>query len=228
MRRVNAGSAMPKAARRRAGRPTEETHARERLLLAGAELFGARGYAGLAVRDVAKAAGVQVATLYYHFPSKSELLQAVLDWVMAPVHAERRAAIDALKAEAHPSLKAILDAFVGAPLRLAAEPTHGALRRKLASVTINDPSPEVRQALGRVYDRLMGDFITLLHRAAPGLGAAEQRWALVACFGIMHYAQSDLGRMAALLGGPLDDDADRATDLLSEFIAGGFERLAKR
>ena len=219
---------MPRAApRRRAGRPTTETHARERLLLAAAELFGMHGYAGLAVRDVAKAAGVQVATLYYHFPSKSELLQAVLDWVMAPVHAARRTAIDTLKTQKQPALADILDAFVGAPLRLAAAPEHGALRRKLASVTINDPSPEVRQALGRVYDGMMGDFIALLRGALPGMGSAEQRWALVACFGIMHYAQSDLGRMAALLGGPLDDDADRATALLSDFIAGGFERLAK-
>lgn len=55
-----------------------KTSARERILSHAADLFLIRGYAETSVRDIAKAAGIQAASLYYHFDSKDELLAEVL------------------------------------------------------------------------------------------------------------------------------------------------------
>jgi AcrR family transcriptional regulator len=41
-------------------------------------LMGERGYDGTSTRDIATAAGVSVAALYYHFPSKLDLLREFL------------------------------------------------------------------------------------------------------------------------------------------------------
>ena len=41
-------------------------------------LMGERGYEGTSTRDIASAAGVSVAALYYHFPSKQDLLREFL------------------------------------------------------------------------------------------------------------------------------------------------------
>lgn len=41
-------------------------------------LMGEHGYEGTSTRDIAKAAGVSVAALYYHFPSKLDLLREFL------------------------------------------------------------------------------------------------------------------------------------------------------
>ena len=41
-------------------------------------LMGERGYDGTSTRDIAAAAGVSVAALYYHFPSKLDLLREFL------------------------------------------------------------------------------------------------------------------------------------------------------
>lgn len=52
---------------------------RTRILLAAVGLFAERGYAGTSVRDISERLGVTKAALYYHFPSKETILDALLD-----------------------------------------------------------------------------------------------------------------------------------------------------
>lgn len=52
---------------------------RASLIRAATDLFVAQGWAATGMRDVARAAGVAVETLYSHFPSKRALLDAVVD-----------------------------------------------------------------------------------------------------------------------------------------------------
>jgi len=73
-------------------------------------LMGAQGYEGTSTRDIAAAAGVSVAALYYHFPSKLDLLREFLheahDVVLGRVAREIELA--------GPSARARLDAAVAA------------------------------------------------------------------------------------------------------------------
>ena len=57
---------------------TIPTGARERLLDVAADCFAANGYAGTSVRDLAHAAGVNVAAVSYHFGGKERLYQECL------------------------------------------------------------------------------------------------------------------------------------------------------
>lgn len=49
------------------------------ILRAAIEVMGQDGYEGASMRDMAARAGVSVAALYYHFPSKQDLLREFLD-----------------------------------------------------------------------------------------------------------------------------------------------------
>jgi AcrR family transcriptional regulator len=49
------------------------------ILRAAVEVMGEDGYEGASIRDMATRAGVSVAALYYHFPSKLDLLREFLD-----------------------------------------------------------------------------------------------------------------------------------------------------
>ena len=65
-------------------RTAEEPARRERpgkiaILKAAVEVMGEDGYEGASIRDMASRAGVSVAALYYHFPSKLDLLREFLD-----------------------------------------------------------------------------------------------------------------------------------------------------
>ena len=50
----------------------------ERLLNAAAELFSKQGYAGVSMRDIARAVGITQAAIYHHFPNKDALYIATV------------------------------------------------------------------------------------------------------------------------------------------------------
>ena len=54
----------------------------ERILNAAIVLFKARGYHGTPVRELAQAVRIETASLYYHFPSKQEILFALFERIM--------------------------------------------------------------------------------------------------------------------------------------------------
>jgi len=64
----------------RVSRPTE---VRERILEEATRLFAARGFEGTTLQQIADAVGIRKPSLLYHFPSKDDLRQRVLETVLA-------------------------------------------------------------------------------------------------------------------------------------------------
>jgi AcrR family transcriptional regulator len=62
---------------RTSGRTAPET--RQALLDVSLELFAEKGYFGTSLREIARAVGLRESALYYHFPSKEALFEALLD-----------------------------------------------------------------------------------------------------------------------------------------------------
>jgi AcrR family transcriptional regulator len=58
---------------------------RERILRAAAELFTRRSYAGTTTRQIAEEVGIQQPSLFYHFPSKAHIVDALLEWDLGKV-----------------------------------------------------------------------------------------------------------------------------------------------
>lgn len=73
---------------------------RQQVLDASAKLFRDKGYAGTTMREVADRCGIRAASLYYHFPSKDEILAEVFDYGVKHVFDAVRAAVDRLPASA--------------------------------------------------------------------------------------------------------------------------------
>jgi TetR/AcrR family transcriptional regulator, cholesterol catabolism regulator len=69
---------------------------RQKVLDAAARLFREKGYAGTTMRDVAERCGIRAASLYYHFPSKDEILAEVFDYGVRRVAGAVRTAVDEL------------------------------------------------------------------------------------------------------------------------------------
>ncbi|MFN8075829.1 MAG: TetR/AcrR family transcriptional regulator [Kineosporiaceae bacterium] len=67
------------APRQRAG-----SSGREEILDAAAELFSMHGYAATSTRAIAAAVGIKQASLYYHFPSKEQILSELLSGTVQP------------------------------------------------------------------------------------------------------------------------------------------------
>lgn len=77
----------PRTKKRPAEDPSADrsAEARERILEAALQEFSAKGLAGARTEQIAAAAGVNKALLYYYFESKDKLYVAALEWVAARV-----------------------------------------------------------------------------------------------------------------------------------------------
>ncbi len=73
-----------------AGRPTGE-----RLFDIAAALFCEKGYAATTTREIAAAAGIQQASLYYHVTGKEDLLHQICVYSLEQLFAEVQAAVNA-------------------------------------------------------------------------------------------------------------------------------------
>lgn len=75
---------MPSRAARQAGRPTREETARldEEIRLAAVRAFIDRGFDGVTMEEIARAAGVGKPSLYARYSDKVELFAAVVPWAL--------------------------------------------------------------------------------------------------------------------------------------------------
>lgn len=71
----------------------------ERLLQVAAHLFREKGYLATSVRDIARAANMESGSIYYHYPSKDALLEAVMNRAIGALHDAVNDALAALTPE---------------------------------------------------------------------------------------------------------------------------------
>ena len=70
--------------------------ASERIRRVAIRLFSARGYHGTSMRELAAAAQLEPASLYYHYLTKQELLSEVFRWTMEQLLEGARTAVESL------------------------------------------------------------------------------------------------------------------------------------
>lgn len=58
-----------------------ESQTQKKLIEVAIELFGANGFKGTSIRDIAKAMGMTISNIYYYFDNKYGLLLAVLEYL---------------------------------------------------------------------------------------------------------------------------------------------------
>jgi len=174
----------------------DEERAPDRILEAAEHLFSTRGYAGVSVRDVAERAEVKKASVFYHFGSKPELFQRVLDRYYT-AHArvlEAAASDDDVRLGMHRLLDAYLD-FI--------EDNHRWVRLvQLEIASGGEALPRIQQGLGDLLDKLA----TLFGDRLPASGPLAARQFFVTFSGIVntYYVY------APALGTMWDDDVSSA------------------
>ncbi|ANK79463.1 MAG: hypothetical protein TEF_00670 [Rhizobiales bacterium NRL2] len=123
---------------------------RERIRKVSGELFRARGFGGVAVSDLMKAAGLTHGGFYNHFPSKSALAAEALEDAFRRMAAERAGAR---------SLDELLRGYLSRAARDA--PARACPAPALAAETARE-EPAVRQAFAEGLEELIGTVEHLL------------------------------------------------------------------
>jgi AcrR family transcriptional regulator len=101
------------------------------MMRAAVTVMGEDGYEGASMRDIAARAGVSVAALYYHFPSKQDLLREFLD----EAYDVMLARLDRRLAAALPTPEGRLDEVVAT---LIASRLHDGFARRAANVAFRE------------------------------------------------------------------------------------------
>jgi len=95
---------------------------RQRILDSAAMVMSQRGFAGTKLAEIATTADINIATLYYYFPSREDLVQAVLVTGSRHVREHTEEALAALPADSTPMERLL--AAVEAHLRFILEISH--------------------------------------------------------------------------------------------------------
>ena len=66
--------------------PSKSEQAKARLLAAAVRIFGEKGLKGATVREIAKAAGQNVAAIAYYFGSKEKLYDIIIEGIVREIH----------------------------------------------------------------------------------------------------------------------------------------------
>jgi AcrR family transcriptional regulator len=138
---------------------------REEILRAAMELFGARGYRGTTIAQVAERAGLTDAGLLHHFPSKEHLLIAVLQ------HREARD-IERMRSARRASTTP-LEALLELCRRNAADPHIVQLFTVMAAETLDPDHPGHEAFVERYRDRRRGTARLLAAARQDGSIAAD-------------------------------------------------------
>ena len=81
---------------------TKSELTRQRILDAAATTFRESGYSAASIRDIAEAAGMQAASIYYHFENKDQLAEEVMKRGVDGSYAAVRNAVGVLSKRANP------------------------------------------------------------------------------------------------------------------------------
>lgn len=162
--------------------PTQPPGTRGRIMLAALGLFAEYGFHGTSIRDLARAAGINSATLYAHYPAKEHILAELVLLGHETLHAALQQAIVAAGSAPADQLAALVRAQVHAHtdhplLTLIANTELHALapERAAPALTLREQS---RDLLLRVLDRgaERGDFaVADVGLAAIAIGSMAVR-----------------------------------------------------
>jgi AcrR family transcriptional regulator len=204
--------------------PASDT--KSRLLTVAERLFAEHGFAGVSVRQLTAAAGVNLAAVNYHFGSKEGLLAAIFELRCRPMNDERLRRLGGCfeRANGPPMLEQIIAAFVAPALASSADPSGGRAAFTRLRATLSVEHNEVARALiSRYFDATSQRFVAALSRAVPELSRAELYWRFHFFLGAIYYSMINPSRIAHLSDGLSDaGDVDAVLTQMVPFIAAGF------
>jgi AcrR family transcriptional regulator len=151
---------------------------KERILNAAERLFSQRGIDGVSVRDIAAAAGVQLALISYYFGNKQGLYRAVFRRRIDPISAERLSRLGEIlsRRRPQPTIEEVLDALARPWVELR-EKRGGLHYTRLIAREVADPNEGSRGVVKEMLDPIALKFIEAMGKVLPNRPRSEIHWA---------------------------------------------------
>ncbi|MBU4528832.1 MAG: TetR family transcriptional regulator [Hoeflea sp.] len=227
MTKTSSAPALTSSPRRRA--PSRRSLATSQSILDAAErLFAEHGYDGASVRDIAAAAGAQIASVSFHHGSKEALFARVVERRAQELSRLRLDALDTVKARAEPlTLEGVLQAFLrpyldkaGLDGTGAGDPQWLAYARLVAMVSADARWHRISE---RCFDPTAGLFIAEIAKLFPKADPSRLAVAFVFSVSAMLSLSTSRWRIETLSSAsPAESGTEDLADDLIRFCEAGF------
>lgn len=201
-----------------------------RILDAAELLFMEHGYEATSLRQITAAAGVNLASVNYHFGSKDVLFQAVLTRRLDPMNQERIQLLEKLERDADGkpiACEKILFAMLIPALRLARDEQRGGKHfLKVLGRAYADPAPFIRQFLSAQYTEMINRYKEAFLRALPHLSKQELTWRLHFVMGALSYTLAGTDALKMLSQVASTDNEELMLQRLAPFLVAGLKAPA--
>lgn len=192
-----------------------------KILDAAEQAFAEVGFEGASMRQIVGAAGVNLATVYYYFGSKQELMAAVFSRRFGPLAQEQVGNLRALErqlAGKSASVEKILEAIIVPPLRLTTGGSReGMTVARLIGRLVTEPTPQTQALLTAQYRELRAALREALHKACPALPLLDLQWRMEFSWGALAFVMCNAANIKEKTGG-LCDPA-KTQQVLAQLIA---------
>jgi AcrR family transcriptional regulator len=210
-----------------AGAPCQRV---EIILDAAERVFGAFGYAGASMRQIAEEACVAQASLHYHYASKDKLYEAVFERRSLAINQYRGRLLDALFERDAPATVEDLLSIAFTPLSSifhGDEAKNLALYVQMVAAVGSGSDARSRRMRERFYDPFAERFIDALHVVIPGITREVAVWAYLFSVGARQQAHALNGRAIHLGAAERTASSTAHYAGLVRFAAAGIRELVQ-
>jgi len=208
--------------------PDPEAHAQTKgLVFAAAErLFAVHGFQKVSVRDITAEAGVNLASVNYHYGSKDALLFEIFKTRTAELNRARARMLHEAsdRHQGRPPVREILEALIAPPARWLAPDGERRIALQFLIRARGEGTEDMREALRSDVSHLRR-FADALLAARPDLAPEEVYWRLHFVLGLIHNNRfAELDRLHTLSEGlTREDDSAVLIRRMVDFATAGFE-----
>ena len=205
--------------------PDREAATKAQVLSAAERLFALRGFQNVSVRDITAEAGVNLASVNYHFGSKDALLFEIFRRRTAELNRERARMLHEAndRHAGKPPVRDILEALFAPPLRWADPANDRRISVQFIIRARSEGTAEMREALQNDVSHL-ARFAEALKAARPDLPAESVYWRLHFALGMVHNNRfAEFDRLHHLSGGlTAEGDVNALLGRMLDFAEAGF------
>lgn len=193
---------------------------------AAERLFALHGFQNVSVRDITADAGVNLASVNYHFGSKDALLFEIFRRRTAELNRERARMLHEAndRNAGKPPVREILEALFAPPLKWASPDNDRRISVQFIIRSRSEGTAEMREALANDVSHL-ARFSDALIAACPNLPRETVYWRLHFCLGMVHNNRfAEFDRLHVLSDGATrEGDVDALLKRMLDFAEAGFQ-----
>ncbi len=192
---------------------------------AAERLFALHGFQNVSVRDITAEAGVNLASVNYHFDSKDALLFEIFRRRTSELNRERARMLHeaATRNGGKPTVRDILEAYFAPPMRWAAPDNDRRISMQFIIRARSEGTADMRDVLRNDVSHLER-FAGALMAARPDLPKEDVYWRLHFVLGMVHNNRfAEFDRLHHLSGGiTREGDTDALLRRMLDFAEAGF------